>query len=120
SGDAPISHDGLESIPETERRHLRHEELYICSGGVNFPMLLRRVRDTLLEVALSIGANALVDEQYRMRLANETARTGSKYVTVIYYSASAIQATGRDPHMPVALKKAVSIPGLMVILQHDD
>lgn len=66
SGDWPITHPGLASDGTLSpcRVPLEQNDTFVCRDGVDVVKLLRLVRATLYEVAQSLGANVLVDEQY--------------------------------------------------------
>lgn len=64
SGEDPQSHPGVEeAVTSTAREPLWRTDVFICDGAVNGAQLLRVVRNTLMELAELIGANALVDER---------------------------------------------------------
>lgn len=64
SGEEPQSHlDVLEAVTSTAREPLHHTDTFICDGAVNVVQLLRATRNSLMELAEFIGANALVEEK---------------------------------------------------------
>ncbi|KAG6377616.1 hypothetical protein JVT61DRAFT_15434 [Boletus reticuloceps] len=62
----PITHPTLCGEDATCRRRvpLEHADRYVCKGAVDVTKLLRGSRASLLEKAVLIGANVLVEERY--------------------------------------------------------
>ncbi|KAJ7269824.1 hypothetical protein C8J57DRAFT_1066117 [Mycena rebaudengoi] len=119
SGEAPQSHPGvLEAAMSDQRKALNHKATFICSGAVNVGHLLRLSRKQLVEIAEEIGANALVDERWDCTICGPKHRPNGTFKVDISYTASAVQCRIPDPHRPVALEKAKSVPGLMTIVRH--
>ncbi|KAJ6470655.1 hypothetical protein C8R47DRAFT_988604 [Mycena vitilis] len=117
SGEEPQSHPGvLEAATSTARESLRQTDIFICDGAVNVAQLLRATRNTLLDEAEIIGANALVDEQWNCTICGPKHRHNGTFKVQISYTASATRSERPDPHRPVALDKVKGVPGLMTIL----
>ncbi|KAF7351240.1 hypothetical protein MSAN_01555500 [Mycena sanguinolenta] len=119
SGEDPQSHpDVLAGVTSTARKPLSHTDIFICDGAVNAGQLLRFTRRSLMEVAELIGANALVDEKWDCTILRpKPGRTNRTFKVRISYTASAALSERPDPHRPVALDKANSVPGLMTVVK---
>lgn len=117
SGPHPITHSSLSGAASTTRVHISRDDEFICASGVDIPKLLRACRSTLLDRATAIGANVLVDEQWRASIVPPKNPADDPYKVQIRYSASAAKSDKRDPGGPVALDQAISVPGLMTILK---
>ncbi|KAF8186966.1 hypothetical protein K438DRAFT_1907573 [Mycena galopus ATCC 62051] len=120
SGEDPQSHpDVLEAVTSTTARApLRHIDTFICTGAVNVAQLLRFTRNSLMEVAQFIGANALVDEKWDCTILRpKPGRTNGTFKVQISYTAFATLSDRADPNRPVALDKAKGVPGLMTVLK---
>lgn len=59
----PRSHPGITSAGGVSKP-LSVTETFVCKDGVTVPHLLRATRGVLFEEAESVGANALINEQY--------------------------------------------------------
>ncbi|KAK0237632.1 hypothetical protein EDD85DRAFT_831072 [Armillaria nabsnona] len=120
SGDAPQSHFGVEEGMECQKREpMEVTDTFICLGAVNVKLLLRASRGVLFETAEHIGGNVLVDERWTCTIREPKNRNGT-FKVQIRYSASAARSTHPDPHRPVSLDCARSIPGLMTIVKRND
>ncbi|KAL1744891.1 hypothetical protein HDZ31DRAFT_63693 [Schizophyllum fasciatum] len=120
SGPQPQSHPGLVEAMVTPRREpLDTRQTYVCSGGVNAPVLLRAARCKLLDDVRELGANALVDERWSIDVHEPKTRSHGTYKVHVTYRAIAIRSNAADPGRPVALEKAKSIPGLMTIVRRE-
>ncbi|KAJ6487913.1 hypothetical protein C8R45DRAFT_994876 [Mycena sanguinolenta] len=119
SGEDPQSHpDVLEGVTGPARKPLSHTDIFICDGAVNVVQLLRFTRSSLMELAELIGANALVDEKWDCTILRpKPGRTNRTFKVRISYTASAARSDRADPHRPVALDKAHSVPGLMTVVK---
>ncbi|KAK0452693.1 hypothetical protein EV421DRAFT_923416 [Armillaria borealis] len=137
SGDAPQSHFGVEEGMECQKREpMEVTDTFICLGAVNVKLLLRASRGVLLETAEHIGGNVLIDERYVPRIhglfivahrnprwtctIREPKNRNGTFKVQIRYSASAARSSHPDPHRPVSLDCAKSIPGLMTIVKRND
>jgi len=88
---------------------------FVCAGGVDAQKLLRATRETLLARAQKIGGNVLVDERWTCTITPRNKGDGV-WRTHIEYEAAATRSDQPDPHKPVALDQARSVPGLMTVL----
>lgn len=91
-------------------------ETFVCTDAVNMFTLLGATRDALLKYATSLGANSLVDEQWKYTIC------GPKhgiFRVQISYTACIVRSTVADPHKPVSLDKIRSVPGCMTILHRN-
>lgn len=66
SGDAPITHAGFASDGAVSPRQvpINREDMFVCAGGVDTVKLVRLARESLLQSAVAIGANVLLNERY--------------------------------------------------------
>ncbi|KAL1695674.1 hypothetical protein GGG16DRAFT_44942 [Schizophyllum commune] len=120
SGEQPLSHPGLVEAMVTPRREpLDTRQTYVCSGGVNTPVLLRAARCKLLDDVRELGANALVDEKWSVDVHEPKTKSHGTYKVHVTYHADAVRSNASDPGKPVALEKAKSIPGLMTIVRRE-
>jgi len=117
SGDGPQNHHSLADIPSEPGLKLRREDFFVCANGVDIPKLLRATRASLLDEAISIGGNALVQEEWSSTICGPKNRRSGYFHVKISYSAVAVSSSTRDPGRPVAQHKAKSVPGLMTIVQ---
>ncbi|KAJ7158238.1 hypothetical protein C8R43DRAFT_882506 [Mycena crocata] len=120
SGEDPQSHPGLlEAITSPKREKLQHNDTFICAGAVNVAQLLRATRNTLIEVAEFVGANALVEERWDCTIfVPKHRRPNETFKVQVSYCASAATVVDRvDPHKPVALDKVKGVPGLMTVVK---
>ncbi|KAF8708906.1 hypothetical protein AX14_013531 [Amanita brunnescens Koide BX004] len=117
SGQTPLSHPGLAEHACHRREPIKRIDTYHCAGAVNVPDLLRTTRFELLDFASMLGANALVEEQWTCTILGSRSRNKRAYKAQIRYEAQATRSTWPDPHWPVALNQARSIPGLMTVLR---
>ncbi|KAJ7906289.1 hypothetical protein B0H13DRAFT_2274095 [Mycena leptocephala] len=126
SGEDPQSHPGVEeAVTSTAREPLWRTDVFICDGAVNGAQLLRVVRNTLMELAELIGANALVDERWNCTILGPKHRPNGTFkvqqtlkgYSQISYTASATRSDRADPHRPVALDKVKGVPGLMTVIK---
>jgi hypothetical protein len=53
-----------EGVTSAGRVVIEQTDLFVCTGAVDVVKLLRGSRSNLLEKAIVLGANVLVDEQY--------------------------------------------------------
>ncbi|EEB93968.1 hypothetical protein MPER_07304 [Moniliophthora perniciosa FA553] len=121
SGDGPLSHPGLsEGMTTAKKEYITHIDTFTCIGGVNVPLLLRATRTSLLEMAEMCGGNCLVDEQWKCTISGPKSRPRGTYKIQIHYSAAATKSSKSDPHKPVALDAAKSVPGLMTIMERQE
>jgi len=67
-----------------------------------------------------LGANALVDEQWKCTICGLKNRNKATYKVEIRYKAHGTRSTITDPHQPVALDQTHNIPGLMTVLRRND
>ncbi|KAH7104809.1 hypothetical protein BKA62DRAFT_614354 [Auriculariales sp. MPI-PUGE-AT-0066] len=101
------------------RAIMEQRDEFICDphGGVNAQRLLALTRREMLSKASTIGAHALVDEQWSVSIIRPK-RLGRAARTRITYAAVAARSThGTDPQMPVALSQAKGLPGLMTVIE---
>ncbi|KAF7321758.1 hypothetical protein MKEN_00697500 [Mycena kentingensis (nom. inval.)] len=117
SGSEPQSHPGMLEAAGEERSLLAHKDVFVCSEAVNLAQLLRATRNTLLEDAEFMGANALVDERWEATICGPKNRRNGFFKVEISYSASATRSERADPHRPVALDQVKGVPGLMTVLK---
>ncbi|KAJ7892927.1 hypothetical protein B0H14DRAFT_2335101 [Mycena olivaceomarginata] len=118
SGEEPQSHlDVLEAVTSTAREPLHHTDTFICDGAVNVVQLLRATRNSLMELAEFIGANALVEEKWNCTICGPKHRPNGTFKVQISYTASATRSDRADPHKPVALDKVKGVPGLMTVVK---
>jgi len=119
SGAEPLTCPSLTApdVVSSKRIPFTHEDQFICLNAVDLPVLLRASRATLFENAESIGANVLIDEQWSVTISSPKYRNDGTVRVHIRYSAHAARSERCDPRRPVALDKAISIPGLMTILE---
>ncbi|EIN08359.1 hypothetical protein PUNSTDRAFT_68484 [Punctularia strigosozonata HHB-11173 SS5] len=122
SGDAPQTHPSLagEGVTSAKKVGLRYRDVFVCANAVDPAKLLRATRDRLLEMAESIGANALVDERWEMTVCGPKHRNDGSFRVYVEYSAKAARAAIPDPRKPVALQNAKGVPGLMTITHRDE
>ncbi|KAF9010023.1 hypothetical protein BDQ17DRAFT_1235029 [Cyathus striatus] len=120
SSGEPLSHPDLKEGACERKVPMEVVDNFFCVGGVNVATLLRATRNTLLEQADLMGANALVDEQWTTTVCTPKNRSSGTYKVQIHYTASATRSTERDPHRPVAVDQAKGVPGLMTILRRND
>ncbi|KAF8637921.1 hypothetical protein AX17_002542 [Amanita inopinata Kibby_2008] len=150
SGGNPLSHPGLAENACLRREPIEQTDTYMCAGGVNVTTLLRATRGDLLDTASYLGANALIDEQWKCSIFGPKNRTKPTYkvqvssapqspppalvaarpfpithITIpsyaqINYKANATRSTQPDPLKPVALDQVQGVPGLMTILRRND
>jgi hypothetical protein len=113
----PQTHSPLLEDTKTKRKlPMSRFETFTCSGGVDTTKLIRAARMSLIENAEIIGANALVDEQWTCTICRpKNRRNSGTYRVHVYYTAQATLSQNEDPHRPVSLDKAKSIPGLMTV-----
>jgi len=118
SGEAPITHAALETDGGVSPRQvpIEQEDVFVCAGGVDTVKLVRLVRETVLQSAVAIGANVLVNERWSCDI-HEPKRGDGNYRAHIRYTASAARSSKPDPRKPVALENAKSVPGLMTVVQ---
>ncbi|KDR80038.1 hypothetical protein GALMADRAFT_208257 [Galerina marginata CBS 339.88] len=88
---------------------------FTCVGGVNVATLLRASRTALLERVFTLGANALLNEQWECTISGPKPVHNGAYKVQVRYLADATHSTAADPHKPVALDQAKGVPGLMTI-----
>ncbi|KAF9467803.1 hypothetical protein BDZ94DRAFT_1149765, partial [Collybia nuda] len=111
---APRSHDGLAAVDGMSQL-VSVTETFVCKDGVTVPHLLRATRGALFEEAESVGANALINEQWSCRICGPKHRSDGTFRVQTRYSATAIRSNRPDPHNPVALDQVKNVPGLMNI-----
>ncbi|KAJ6627881.1 hypothetical protein B0H10DRAFT_2160968 [Mycena sp. CBHHK59/15] len=118
SGEAPQSNPGvLEAATSPKREPLQQSDTFMCDGAVNVAQLLRASRNSLMEIAELMGANALVDEQWNCTICGPKHRPNGTFKVQISYTASAIRSDRADPHRPVALDNVKDVPGLMTVIK---
>ncbi|KAJ6595886.1 hypothetical protein DFH09DRAFT_905582 [Mycena vulgaris] len=118
SGEDPQSHPAvLEAVTSPNREPLHRTDTFLCQGAVNVLQLLRATRNTLMEDAEFLSANALVDEQWTCTITGPKHRPNGTFKVKISYTASATRSDGQDPHRPVAQEKAKGVPGLMTVIK---
>ncbi|KAF8676753.1 hypothetical protein AX14_004824 [Amanita brunnescens Koide BX004] len=120
SGQIPLSHPGIAEHACQRRESIERIDTYHCAGGVNVPVLLRTTRSDLMDIVSILGANALVEEQWKCTICGPRGRTKLTYKVQIRYKAQATRSTLADPHQPVALDQTRGIPGLMTVLRRND
>lgn len=120
SGEIPLSHPGIAENACKRREPIERTDTYICTGGVNLPVLLRTTRTDLMDTVSILGANALVQEQWKCTIYGPRSRNKLEYKVQIHYKARATRSTLMDPHQPVAMDSTNSIPGLMTVLRRND
>jgi hypothetical protein len=121
SSGEPHTHPGLaEACENQEQAVVELTENFVCAGGVNVMTLLRATRMSLLEHVESLGANALLEEQWECKIAKPKPAHKGPYKVRVHYSACAAKSPVADPHRPVNLDKAKNVPGLMTILRRNE
>ncbi|KAF8627366.1 hypothetical protein AX15_004431 [Amanita polypyramis BW_CC] len=120
SGDSPISHPGIAEAACERREPIERTDTYLCTGGVNIPVLLRMTRTDLMDIASVLGANALIEEQWKCAICGPKSRSKLTYKVRIHYKARATRSTLVDPHQPVASDQTHGIPGLMTVVRLND
>ncbi|KAF8348657.1 hypothetical protein F5887DRAFT_844584, partial [Amanita rubescens] len=120
SGQIPLSHPGIAEHACPRRESIERLDTYHCTDGVNVPVLLRSTRTELIDIASILGANALVEEQWRCTIYGPRGRNKLMYKIQIHYKAQATRSTLADPHQPVALDQTRSIPGLMTVVRRNE
>jgi len=62
----PQTHPSLteDGVTCEARALIEHRDQFVCAGAVDMAKLLRGSRSSLVEKAMTLGANVLVDEQY--------------------------------------------------------
>jgi len=108
-----LADDGVTCIVKVD---IELNEDYICAGAVDVVKLLRCSRTKVLEKASFWNANALINEKWDCTICGPEHRRDGTFKVHIRYSASALRSSQPDPHKPVALDKAKSVPGLMTVL----
>ncbi|TFK38109.1 hypothetical protein BDQ12DRAFT_606399 [Crucibulum laeve] len=119
SGD-PRSHPGLAESACEKKIPVEWVDNFVCVGGVNVATLLRATRGTLLDQADALGANALVDEQWKCTICGPKHRPNGTFKVQIRYTACATRSSQLDPHRPITLDQAKGVPGLMTIIKRND
>ncbi|KIJ61811.1 hypothetical protein HYDPIDRAFT_115265 [Hydnomerulius pinastri MD-312] len=121
SGD-PITHPSLSGEDATCKRRvpLVHGDMFLCTGAVDVPKLLRGSRASLLEKAEFLGATVLVEESWECNIRIPKNRKDGTYRVQVRYYASASRSSRPDPQKPVALDKVRNVPGLMTIVGRDE
>ncbi|KAM6503456.1 hypothetical protein JOM56_000399 [Amanita muscaria] len=118
SGKEPLTHPGLAETACERREPVERTDTYLCAGGVSALILLRMTRAELMDTASLLGANVLVEEQWRCTIYGPKSK--ATYKVQIHYRAYGTRSTIPDPHQPVAVDQTHSIPGLMTILRRND
>jgi len=95
------------------------EDRYRCKDAADVRKLLRASRSKVLERALALGGNVLVDEMWTCNVSGPRHGGSGTFIVNINYTASAARSTRPDPSNPVALDQAKGVPGLMTILGRD-
>lgn len=93
-------------------------ETFVCTDAVNMLTLLGATRDALLRYAMSLGANSLVDEEWKYTICGP--KHHGTFRIQISYTACTVRSTVSDPHKPVNLDKVKSVPGCMTILHRNE
>ncbi|KAJ7072119.1 hypothetical protein C8F01DRAFT_1243197 [Mycena amicta] len=117
SSGEPQSHPGILEGASELREPITHRDVFICTDAVNVVQLLRATRNTLLEDAEFMGANALLDEHWDCTICGPKHRRNGSFKVEISYSASATRSERSDPHRPIALDKVKGVPGLMTVIK---
>jgi len=117
SGPELQTHPGISEGSRSPRKEcLERKDVYECSGAVVTSHLLRATRTALVKKAEDLGANALVDEQWKCSIRGPN---HGVYRAEVQYKASATMSSNPDPHRPVSLDRATQVPvdGLMTIIR---
>ncbi|KAI0066936.1 hypothetical protein BV25DRAFT_1820066 [Artomyces pyxidatus] len=114
SGTVPLTHKALRNPNQQTPAPLAHVEDFVCADAVDTRLLLRATRAALLDRARDLGGEALVDEQWTCSIRGPK---NGIYRVHIDYSACPALASNPDPRRPVALHKAIGVPGVMTILE---
>ncbi|KAI9459766.1 hypothetical protein HD554DRAFT_2029148 [Boletus coccyginus] len=122
SSGIPITHPTLceENATCNRRVPLEHGDRYVCKGAVDVAKLLRGSRASLLEKAIMLGGNVLVEESWMCQIRIPKNRQDGKFRVQIRYCASASRSSLPDPQKPVALDKVTNVPGLMTIIAREE
>ncbi|KAF8553318.1 hypothetical protein OG21DRAFT_1510347 [Imleria badia] len=118
----PITHPSLcgEERMCNRRVPLEHGDRYVCTGAVDVTKLLRGSRASLLDKAVLLGANVLVEESWVCHIRIPKNKQDGKFRVQIRYYASASRSSLPDPQKPVALEKVTNVPGLMTIVGREE
>jgi len=117
----PRTHPSIaENLTSAKRIPLVEDERFVCVDAVDVVKLLRAVRGSLYEKAESIGANALVEEQWSCTICGPKHRKNGSFRVMVRYSAQATRSSHPDPQRPVALENVRSVPGLMTVLSREE
>ncbi|KAF8068768.1 hypothetical protein FPV67DRAFT_1489637 [Lyophyllum atratum] len=117
SSGAPQSHQSITENASNKIGPFKLTETFVCTDAVNMYTLLGATRDALLKYAFTLGANSLVDEQWKYTICGP--KHHGTFRIQISYTACTVRSTASDPHKPVALDLVKNVPGCMTILQRN-
>ncbi|KAF8584050.1 hypothetical protein K439DRAFT_1347088 [Ramaria rubella] len=115
SGPSRKTHSTLSTCTNQRRGTIEQHDVYVCSDAVNAPRLVALTREALDEKVQCWGGNAMVDESYKQSTSTPT----HQHRLQVKYTGVVARCDRPDPHYPVALEEAKSIPGLMTVLSRE-
>ncbi|KAI0729824.1 hypothetical protein C8Q72DRAFT_971616 [Fomitopsis betulina] len=121
SGDEPYTDARFrdQGALSAKRVPVEREYTFVCRDGVDTVKLVRLARGLLYEETVLIGANVLVEEQWKCHVCGPR-QDGRTFKVHVHYSAVAARSERPDPQRPPLVERARGVPGLMTILDRQD